>query len=202
MFIICHKQAKTLFSMTLNHKFFQSVCLEQGLFLVLFFPRPWVFFSHAFADQLLFSVTKLPLTLCNPMVILHYLLKFAQIHVGDAIQPSHPLLLPSPAFNFSQHQGLFNVSSLCITWPKYQNFSFSISHSNEYSWLISFRIYWFDLIVQGILKSLLQNHNSKAPVLQSSIFFMAQLSHLYMTNGKSIALTVRTFVGKVICFFL
>ena len=85
---------------------------------------------------------------------------------------------------------------------KYWSFSFSISPSNEYSGLISFRIDWFDLLaVQGALKSLLQHHNSKASVLQCSTFVMIQLSHLYMTIGKTIALTIQTFVGKVISLF-
>ena len=88
--------------------------------------------------------------------------------------------------------------SLCIRWPKYWNFSFSINPSNEYSELISFRIDWFDLFaVQGTLKSLLQHHRSKASVLWHSAFFMVQLSHPQMTTGKTMALTIWTFVGKV-----
>ena len=91
-----------------------------------------------------------------------------------------------------------NESVLCIRWPKYWSFSFSISPSNEYSGLISFKIDWFDLrAVQGTLKSLLQHHSSKASRLQHSAFFMVQLSHPYMTTGKTIALTRWTFVGKV-----
>ena len=114
-----------------------------------------------------------------------------------AIQPSHPLSSPSPAFNLSQHQGLFQ-SVLCIRWPKYWSFSFSISPSNEYSGLISFRIDWFDLLaVQGTLESLLQHHSSKASILWCSAFFIVQLSHPYMTTGKTIALTRWTFVGKI-----
>jgi len=94
-----------------------------------------------------------------------------------------------------------NESAPCIRWPKY--WSFSISPSNEYSGLISFRIDWFDLLaVQEILQSLLQHHNSKTSVLQCSASFMVQLSHLYMTTGKTIALTIWTFVGKVIFGFL
>ena len=88
---------------------------------------------------------------------------------------------------------------LCIRWPKYWSFSFSISPSNEYSGLISFRIGWLDLLaVQGTLKSLLQHHSSKAAILPCSAFFIVQLSHPYMTTGKTKALTRRTFVGKVI----
>ena len=106
----------------------------------------------------------------------HQLPELVQTHVyrvGDAIQPSHPLSSPSlPAFSLSQHQGLCSSESvLCIKWPKYWSFSFSISPFNEYSGLISFRIDWFDLLaVQGTLKSLLQHHSSKASILQCSIF--------------------------------
>ena len=113
--------------------------------------------------------------------VYHQLLELAQTHVhrvSDAIQPSHPLSSPSPAFNLSQHQGLPNGSVLHIRWPKYWNFSFSISPSNEYSGLISFRTDWLDLLaVQVTLKNLLQPHSSKASILRSSAFFMAQLSH-------------------------
>ena len=118
--------------------------------------------------------------------------------VGDAIQPSYPLLTPFPAFNLSQHQGLFNELVLHIRWPKYWSLSYSISPSNEYSELIYFRMNWLNLLaVQGTLKSLLQYHSSKASVLWHSAFFMGQLSHPYMTTGKTIALTRQTFVGKV-----
>ena len=131
----------------------------------------------------------------------HQLLELSQTHVhqvGDAIQPSHPLSSPSPpAFSLSQHQGLFQ-EVLRIRWPKYWSFSFSISPSNEYSGLISLRIDWFDLLpVQGTLKSLFQHRSSKALILRHSAFFTVQLSHPYMTTGKTIALTGQTFVGKV-----
>ena len=128
----------------------------------------------------------------------HHLPEFAHTHVhrvSDAIQPSRPLSSPSlPALSLSQHQGFFfffpNESVLHIRWPKYWSFSFSISPSKEYSGLISFRIDWFDLLaVQGTLKSLLQHHSSKASVLWHSTLFMVQLSHPYMTTGKTIALT-------------
>ena len=89
-----------------------------------------------------------------------------------------------------------------MRWPKYWSFSFSISPSNEYSGLIYFRTDWFDLAVQGILKRLLQHHSSKASILQCSVFFMVQLSHPYMTTGKTIALTRRTFVDKVMSLLL
>ena len=127
----------------------------------------------------------------------HQLPEFVQTHVhqvGDAIQPSHPLLSPSsPASIFPSIRGFFSESVLCITWSKYWSFSFSISPSNEYSGLISFRIDWFDLLaVQGTLKSLLQHHSSKASILQLSAFFMVQLSHPYMPTGKAIALMTRS----------
>ena len=117
--------------------------------------------------------------------------------ISDAIQLPHPLSSTSPpAFNLSQHQGLFQWVDVCIRWPKYWSFSFSINPSNEYSVLISFRIDWLDLLaVQGTLKSLLQHHSSKESVLQCSAFLMIQLSHPYMTTGKSIALTRWTFVA-------
>ena len=107
----------------------------------------------------------------------------------------HPfLLLPSI---FPGITVFSNESVLHIRWPKYWNFSFSTSPSNEYSGLISFRIDWVDLLaVQGTLKSLLQHHSSKASILLHSVFFIVQLSHPYMTTGKTIALTRRTFVGK------
>ena len=106
-----------------------------------------------------------------------------------------PLLLLSSIFPSIR---LFSESVPHIRWPKYGNFSFSISPSNEYSGLISFRIDWFDLLaVQGILKSL-QHHSSKASVLWRSAFFIDQISHPYMTTGKNIALTRQTFVGKVV----
>ena len=132
----------------------------------------------------------------------HQFLELAQTHVhqvGDAIQPSHPLLSPSPpAFNLFQHQGLFHRVSSLHQVAKYWGFSFSISPSNEYSGLIYFRINWFDLpAVQGTLKSLLQHHSSKASVLRCSAFFIVLLSHPYLTTGKTIALTKWTFVGKV-----
>ena len=107
----------------------------------------------------------------------------------------HPLLLPSI---FPSIRVFSNESVLHIRWPKYWSFSFSFSPSNEYSGLISFRIDQFDLLrAQGTLKSLLQHHSSKASVLQCSAFFMVQLSHSYMTTGKTIALTRWTLVGKV-----
>ena len=122
----------------------------------------------------------------------HQLLEFTQTHVhwvGDAIQPSHSLSSPSPpAFNLSQHQGFSSESVLCIRWPKYWSFSFSISPCNDYSGLVSFRMDWLDLLaIQGTLKSLLQHHSSKASILPHSAFFIVQLSHPYVATGKTIA---------------
>ena len=143
-------------------------------------------------------------TLCDPMnrsmpglPVHHQPPGFTQtrIHrVSDTIQPSHPRLSPSPpAPNPSQHQ-----STLRMRWPKYWSFSFSIIPSKEIPGLISFRMDWLDLLaVQGTLKSLLQHHSSKASILWHSAFFTVQLLHPYMTTGKTIALTRRTFVGKV-----
>ena len=113
----------------------------------------------------------------------------------------HPLLLlPSVSPSIRVFS---NKLALYIRWPKYWSFSFSISPTNKYSGLISFRIDWFDLLaVQSTLKSLLQHHSSKASVLQHSTFFMVQLSHPYMTTGKTIALTRRAFVGLCLCFLI
>ena len=133
----------------------------------------------------------------------HQLPEFTQIHVhwvNDAIQHlilCRPLLLPPSIF--PNIRVFSNESALCIRWPKYCSFSFSISPSNEYSGLISFRMNWLDLLaVQGTLKSLLQHHSSKISILQHSAFFKVQLSHPYMTAGKTITLTRWTLVGKVI----
>ena len=113
----------------------------------------------------------------------------------------HPLLL-LPSI-FPSIRVFSNESALRIRWPKYWNFSFNISPSKEYSGLISFRMDWLDLLaVQGTFKSLLQHHSSKASVLRHSAFFMVQLSHPYMTSGKTIALFRWTFVGKVMSLLL
>ena len=112
-----------------------------------------------------------------------------------------PLLLPPPIP--PSIRVFSNESTLCMRWPKYWSFSFSVSPSNEHRRLISFRMDWLDLLaVQGTLKSLLQHHSSKASILQCSAFFTVQLSHPYMTTGKTIALTRQTFVGKVMSLLL
>ena len=139
--------------------------------------------------------------------VYHQLPESTQTHVhwvSDAIQPSHPLspllLLPPipPSIRVFS-----NESTLCMRSPKYWSFSFSLSPSNEHPGMISFRMDWLDLLaVQGTLKSLLQHQSSKASILQHSAFFTVQVSHPYMTTGKTIALTRRTFVGKVMSLLL
>ena len=133
--------------------------------------------------------------------VLHHLPELAQTHVrwvSDTIQPLWPLSSPSPPAIFPNIRGFSNELALHIRWPNYWSFSFSISPSNEYSGLISFRMYRFDLLaVQGTLKSLLQYHSSKALIIWHSDFFTVQLSHPYMTTGKTIALTRWTLVSKV-----
>ena len=136
----------------------------------------------------------------------HQLPEFTQTHVhrvGDAIQPSHPLSSPSLLPPIPPSISVFsNESTLHMRWPKYWSFNFSISFLNEHPGLISFRMDWLDLLaVQGTLKSLLQHHSSKASLFQHSAFFTVQLSHPYMTTGKTIALTRWTFVGKVMSAF-
>ena len=134
-------------------------------------------------------------TLCDPinhstpgLPVHHQLPEFTQTHihrVGDAIQPSHPLLSPSPAPIPPSIRVFSNESALRMRWPKYWSFSLSIDPSKEHPGLISFRIDWLDLLaVQGTLKSLLQHHSSKASILRCSAFFTVQLSHPYMTTRK------------------
>ena len=168
-----------------------------------------IWLSFACPIEYQFSSVQSCPTLCNPMnhstpglPVYHQLPEFTQTHVhwvGDAIQPSHPrhplLLLPPipPSIRVFS-----NESALRMRWPEYWSFSFSISPSNEHPGLISFRMDWLDLLaVQGTLKSLLWHHSSKASILWQSAFFIVQLSHPYMTIGKTIALTRQTFVGKV-----
>ena len=148
------------------------------------------------------SVTQSCPTPCNCMEcstpgfpVHHQLLELAHTYwVSNAIQPSHPLSFPSlPAFNFSQHQGIFQWVSYSHQWPKDWSLSFSISPSNEYLGLIFLRIDWFDLFaVQGTIKNLLLHHSLKAWILQHSACFMVKLSHPYMTTAKTIALTIET----------
>ena len=155
---------------------------------VRLFATPWITASQA------------SLSITNSLS----LLKFMSI---ELVMPSshlilcHPLLLLPP---IPPSIRIFSSeSTLCIRWPKNWSFSFSISPSNEHPGLISFRMHWLDLLaVQGTLKSLLQHHSSKASILRRSAFFTVQLSHPYMTTGKTIALTRLTFVGKVMSLLL
>ena len=154
------------------------------------------------------SVSQSCLSLCAPrdcsmpgFPVHHQFLELVQTHfhqVGGAIQPAYPLSSPSPPFfNVSQYQGLFQWVSSSYQVAKYWNFSFSISPSNEYAGLISFKIDCFDLLsVKGALRSLLQHHSLKVSIFRCSTFFIVQLSHPYMTTGKTIALTIQTFVRQ------
>ena len=155
-----------------------------------------LFFSHSVVSDSLqphgLQYTRLPCPSLSPS-----LLKLMSI---ESVMPSNHLILCHPHLLqpsiFPTSRVFSNESVLCIRYPKYWSFSFSISPSNEYSGLSSFKKDWFDLFaVQGTLKSLLQQHSSKASILQQSAFFMAQLSHPYMTTGKTIALTIQTFVS-------
>ena len=159
------------------------------------------------------SVTQLCLTLCHTMDCsmpgfpVNHSQSFLKLMSIESVMPSnhlipcHPLLLVPSIFPSTRV--FLNESLLHIRWPKYWSFSFSISPTNEYSGLISFRMDWLDLLaVQGTLKSLLQHHSSKASILWRSVFFIVQLSHPYMTTRKTIALTRQTFVGKVMFLFL
>ena len=145
-------------------------------------------------------------TLCCPMnhstpglPVHHQLPEFTQTH--ESVMPSNHLILCHPLLLlpsiFPSIRVFSNDSVLRIRWPKYWSFSFSISPSNEYSGLISFRMNWLDLrAVQGTLESFFQHHGSKSSILRCSAFFIVQLSHPYMTTGETIALTRQTFVGK------
>ena len=160
------------------------------------------------------SVTQSCPTLCDPMS--HTMpglpsitksLNLPKLVSIESVMPSNRLILCRPLLLlpsiFPSIRVFSNVSALCIRWPKYWTFSFNISPSNEYTGLISFRMDWLGLLaVQGTVKRLLQHHRSKASILRRSAFFTVQLSHPYMTTGKKIALTRRTFVGKVMSLLL
>ena len=134
--------------------------------------------------------------------VLHYLLKFVQLMSIESVMPSNHLILCHPLLLlpsiFPNTRVFSNESALCIRWPKYWSFSFSISPSNEHAGLISLRMDWLDLLaVRGTLKNLLQHHSSKASILQHSAFIIVQLSHPYMATGKTIAITRQAFFGKL-----
>ena len=150
-------------------------------------------------------------SLCNTMdsstpglPVYHQCLELAQTHdhwVGDAIQPSHPLSSPSPSLNLSEHQGLFKWVRSSHQVAKVLEFQLQQQFFQWIFRMISFRMDWLDLLaVQGTLKSLLQHHSLKASILWRSAFFTVQLSHPYMTPGKAMALSRRTFVGNVSAF--
>ena len=155
------------------------------------------------------SVTQSCPNICNPMdcstpglPVHHYSWSLLKLMSIESVMPSNHLILSRPLLLppsiLSSIRVFSSESVLCIRWPKYWSFSFSISLSNEYSGLISFRMNWLDLLaVQGTLRRLLQHHSSKASILWCSAFFIVQLSHPYMTTGKTIALTRWTFVSKV-----
>ena len=149
---------------------------------VQLFATPWI------------SACQASLSITNSLSLLK-LMSIASVMPSNHLILCHPLLPPSI---FPSIRVFSNESVLCIRWSKYWSFSFNISPSNAYSGLISLRIDWFDLLaVQGTLKSLLQHHSSKASIHRCSAFFIVQLSHPYMTTGRTIALTIRTFVDKV-----
>ena len=155
---------------------------------VWFFVTPWTAARHA------------SLSITNSWS-LHKLISIELVMPSSHLILCHPLLL-LPSI-FPSIRVFSNESALCIRWPKYQSFSFNISPSNTHPGLVSFRMDWLDLlVVQGTLKSLLQHHSLKALILQCSAFCIVQLSHPYMNTGKTIALTRRTFVGKVMSLLL
>ena len=163
-------------------------CIVQLLSRVQLFATPWI------------ATHQTSLSITNSWSLL-------KLMFTELVMPSNHLILYCPLLLlpliFPRIRVFSNESALRIRWPKYWSFSFSISPSNEYTWLISFRIDWLDLLaVQGTLKILFQHHSSKASILQWSAFFMVELSHPYTTTGKTIALTRRTFVSKVMFLFL
>ena len=203
--ILCH----LLLLLTLLFPSIRVFSIESALCIK--WPKYWSFSfsispSNEFVVFQLLSHVQLFVTPRNAahqpslsFIISQSLLKLMSI---KSVMPSNHLILCHPLLFlssiFPRIRVFSNESALCIRWPKYWNFSFSISPSNEYWGLISFRIDWFDLLaVQGTLESLVQHLSSKASILQHSAFFMVQLSHPYMTTGKTIALTMWTFVGKV-----
>ena len=166
----------------INYSFFSLVHSVQSLRHIQIFETPWSAAHQA----------SLPIT--NSQSLLK-LMSIESVMPSNHLILCRPLLLPPSIF--PSIRVFSNESVLCIRWPKYRSFSFSISPSSEYSGLTSFKIDWFDLLaVQGTLKSLLQHHNSKVSILQCSAFFIVQLSHPYMTTGKTIALTIEPLLTE------
>ena len=167
---------------------FPSISSIQSLSRVWLFVTPWTTTRQASLSITNSQGPPKPMSIKSVMPSRHLILCCPLLFL--------PLIFPSI--------GVFsNESALCIRWPKYWSFSFSISPSNEYPGLIPFRMDWLDLLaVQGTLKSLFQHHSSKASILHPSAFLIVQLSYPYMTTGKTIALTRRTFVGKCLCFLI
>ena len=159
----------------------------QSLSRVWLFATPWI------------AACQASLSITNSQSLLK-LMSIESMMSSSHLILRHPLLLLPPIP--PSIRVFSDKSALLMRWPKYWSFSFSISPSNEHPGLISFRMDWFNLAVQGTLKSLLQHHSSKASIFRHSAFFTVQLSHPYMTTGKTIALTRRTFVGKVMLCFL
>ena len=174
-------------------KWFSYMYMHTCAFVIVHLPsRVWLFSTPwTAARQASLSLT-----------ISWILSKFMYI---ELVMPSNQLILCCPVLLpsiFPSIRVFSSESALCIKWPKYWSFSFSINPSNKYSGLISFRIDWFDLLaVQRVLKSLLQHHSWKTSILHCSDFFMVQLSYLYMTTGKTIALTIGSFVSSDVCAF-
>ena len=164
-----------------------SVSSVQSLSYVRLFASPWIA-----ARQASLSITNSQSS--------HKLMSIKSVMPSSLLTLCRPLLLLPPILPIRVFS---NESTLRIRWPKYLSLSFSIIPSKEHPGVISFRMDWLDLLaVQGTLKNLLQHHSSKASILRHSAFFTVQLSHLYMTTGKTIALTRRTFVGKVMSLLL
>ena len=194
-------------SLSFLQQIFQTQKLNQGLL-----HCRWILYQLSYQGSpnnisvQFCSVIQSCLTLCDPvdcsmpgLPVHHQLLELTQLMSTESVMPSNYLILCHPLLTTSIFPSIrvFSNDSVLVRWPKYWSFSFSISSSNEYSGLIFFRMDWLDLLaVQGTLKSLLQHHSSKASMLQLSAFFIIQLSHPYVTIGKTIALTRQTFVGK------
>ena len=181
-------------------QFKKSALLRYNLHAIKFILNAQV--NNIWSIYIIVSINSAKIEDMASLSIPHYFLEFSQVHVhwvGGAIQTSHSLSSPSsPAFNLSQHQGLFQWVSSSHQMAKVLELTFSISPSNEYSELISFRIDWFDLLQSKGISGVSSLKELKASILHCSAFFKVQLPHPYMTSGKTMALTIQTFAGKVI----